>query len=155
MPMMPARDVWPSHVLEHLAAVQADAAAARETAVEVHSDVVARALCGPLADAEDEASMLRTALDGLQARQRRLAVSLLAVHVKGRAERRISATKLEAAETKLEAAERRGAERESGLAAFPQQQLCARLARLVTGWPSGLRRKGRHIGPCGRSCAAV
>ena len=61
MPMMPARDVWPSHVLEHLAAVQADAAAAREAAVEVHSDVVARALCGPLADAEDEASMLRTA----------------------------------------------------------------------------------------------
>ena len=115
MPMMPARDVWPSHVLEHLAAVQADAAAAREVAVEVHSDVVARALCGPLADAEDEASMLRTALDGLQARQRRLAVSLLAMHVKGRAERRISATKLEAAETKLEAAERRGAERLAGI----------------------------------------
>jgi hypothetical protein len=108
MPMMPARDVWPSHVLEHLAAVQADAAAAREAAVEVHSDVVARALCGPLADAEDEASMLRTALDGLQARQRRLAVSLLAMHVKGRAERRISATK-------LEAAERRGAERLAGI----------------------------------------
>ena len=108
MPMMPARDMWPSHVLEHLAAVQADAAAAREAAVEVHSDVVARALCGPLADAEDEASTLRTALDGLQARQRRLAVSLLAMHVKGRAERRISATK-------LEAAERRGAERLAGI----------------------------------------
>ena len=133
MPMMPARDVWPSHVLEHLAAVQADAAAAREAAVEVHSDVVARALCGPLADAEDEASMLRTALDGLQARQRRLAVSLLAMHVKGRAERRISATKLEAAETKLEAAERRGAERLAGIyreAACAEATTCCVLSEL-------------------------
>lgn len=133
MPMMPARDVWPSHVLEHLAAVQADAAAAREVAVEVHSDVVARALCGPLADAEDEASMLRTALDGLQARQRRLAVSLLAMHVKGRAERRISATKLEAAETKLEAAERRGAERLAGIyreAACAEATTCCVLSEL-------------------------
>ena len=147
MPMMPARDVWPSHVLEHLAAVQADAAAAREAAVEVHSNVVARALCGPLADAEDEASTLRTALDGLQARQRRLAVSLLAMHVKGRAERRISATKLEAAETKLEAAEtkleaaetkleaaeRRGAERLAGIyreAACAEATTCCVLSEL-------------------------
>ena len=108
MPMMPARDVWPSHVLEHLAAVQADAAVARESAVEAHSDVVARVLCGPLEDAEYETSTLRTALDGLRARQRRLAVSLLAMHLKGRAERRNSATK-------LEAAERRGAERLAGI----------------------------------------
>ena len=119
MPMMPARDVWPSHVLEHLAAVQADAAVARESAVEAHSDVVARVLCGPLEDAEYETSTLRTALDGLRARQRRLAVSLLAMHLKGRAERRNSATKLEAerrnSATKLEAAERRGAERLAGI----------------------------------------
>ena len=108
MPMMPARDVWPSHVLEHLAAVQADAAVARESAVEAHSDVVARVLCGPLEDAEYETSTLCTALDGLRARQRRLAVSLLAMHLKGRAERRNSATK-------LEAAERRGAERLAGI----------------------------------------
>ena len=119
MPMMPARDVWPSHVLEHLAAVQADAAVARESAVEAHSDVVARVLCGPLEDAEYETSTLRTALDGLRARQRRLAVSLLAMHLKGRAERRNSATKLEAerrnSATNLEAAERRGAERLAGI----------------------------------------
>ena len=50
---------------------QADAAVARESAVEAHSDVVARVLCGPLEDAEYETSTLRTALDGLRARQRR------------------------------------------------------------------------------------